>query len=75
MKIGAPCRGERVSKLNRLLQIEDVLKSSECLETHSDHDYPNLTAPPPADVQIPDEEEAVAATEGEATEKTTEVDK
>ncbi|KAK3597780.1 hypothetical protein CHS0354_006138 [Potamilus streckersoni] len=47
LKLGAPCRGERVSKLNRLLQIEEILKREDKLAQHEDFKFPVITPPPP----------------------------
>ena len=47
IKIGAPCRGERVSKLNRLLAIEDHLQGTDILGYHGDFTFPVITVPPP----------------------------
>ncbi|KAL3864520.1 hypothetical protein ACJMK2_006194 [Sinanodonta woodiana] len=47
LKLGAPCRGERVSKLNRLLQIEELLKREDKLAQHEDYNFLLITPPPP----------------------------
>jgi len=49
IKVGAPCRAERVSKLNRLLEIEARLRSDARL--HADaarHAFVSLSFPPAA---------------------------
>ena len=47
LKIGAPCRGERISKLNRLMSIEVTLKDSDRLLPHGEFKFPTITVPPP----------------------------
>lgn len=47
LKIGAPCRGERVCKLNRLVSIETALQSKNCLAPHGEFQFPVITVPPP----------------------------
>ncbi|XP_046576097.1 enolase 4-like isoform X1 [Haliotis rubra] len=47
LKLGAPCRGERISKLNRLLQIEAELEEQGMLGYHDAHLYPRIELPPP----------------------------
>lgn len=49
LKLGAPCRGERVSKLNRLLAIEEQLKEQGKLAYHSEFEFPVITLPPLAE--------------------------
>ena len=63
IKIGAPCRGERISKLNRLLAIEQQLQNTERLGFHGEFKYPVITVPPPpegegvdAEVETPKKE-------------------
>ena len=46
LKVGAPCRGERVSKLNRLLVIERQLEDAGKLGQHTDFTFPVITIPP-----------------------------
>ena len=46
LKIGAPCRGERISVLNRLLQIEDLLQDKGMLEQQNEHVYNHIELPP-----------------------------
>lgn len=45
IRIGGPCRGERVSKLNRLLQIEAELESNNRLLWGQDHVFPLIKTP------------------------------
>ncbi|XP_053400726.1 enolase 4-like [Mercenaria mercenaria] len=59
LKVGAPCRGERVSKLNRLMSIEVCLKDTDRLLPHGEFKFPTIIVPPP-----PEEEGG----EGEETE-------
>ncbi|XP_046368304.1 enolase 4-like isoform X2 [Haliotis rufescens] len=47
LKLGAPCRGERISKLNRLLQIEAELEEQGTLGFHDAHLYPRIELTPP----------------------------
>ncbi|XP_070541221.1 enolase 4-like isoform X2 [Ptychodera flava] len=47
IKIGAPCRGERVAIFNRLLQIESVLKERELGSYYEGHEFPDIIPPPP----------------------------
>ena len=42
LKIGAPCRGERVAKLNRLAQIEADLEDQGRLGVWGDYQYPRI---------------------------------
>ncbi|XP_077992460.1 enolase 4-like [Glandiceps talaboti] len=58
IKLGAPCRGERVAYFNRLLQIETVLKEKEALTQDETHEFPNILPPPPPPEVDPDEEGA-----------------
>ena len=58
IKLGAPCRGERVAKLNRLLQIESELdergKLHKCAE--QELKFPLVkppTPPPPEEGEVP----------------------
>ncbi|KAL5022807.1 hypothetical protein ScPMuIL_001962 [Solemya velum] len=46
LKVGGPCRGERVSKLNYLLQIEDILEQAGKLAFHEDYVFPHIAPPP-----------------------------
>lgn len=62
IKIGAPCRGERVSKLNRLLSIETALQECDRLLQHEEFQFPTITVP------IPPEEENADAEETETKE-------
>jgi hypothetical protein len=47
LKVGAPCRGERVNKLNRLIEIEESLLDADKLDQWEDHVFPKLEVPPP----------------------------
>lgn len=59
LKVGAPCRGERVSKLNRLLQIEEWLESEGKLSYLDAHVFPKLEKPVPPEIEnIAEEAEA-----------------
>ena len=60
IKIGAPCRGERVAKLNRLLAIEEKLQEQGKLATQGEFQFPVITIPiePEPEEQEPEEEEA-----------------
>ena len=53
IKLGAPNRGERVSKFNRLLQIESELEASGKLAPQVDHEFKHMA--------LPDGEEAEGA--------------
>ncbi|KAL8616578.1 hypothetical protein ACOMHN_036610 [Nucella lapillus] len=44
--LGAPNRGERVSKFNRLLQIEAELEASSKLAPQVDHEFKHIALPP-----------------------------
>jgi hypothetical protein len=55
-KLGAPNRGERISKYNRLLQIEVELEMQQCLAAQIDHEFRHLSLPSPAPIE--DEGEA-----------------
>lgn len=46
IKIGAPNRGERISKFNRLLQIEAELEASSKLAPQVDHEFKHIALPP-----------------------------
>jgi len=58
IKIGAPCRAERVSKLNRLLEIESQLSSRGRLQADNEHVFISLSIPPTP----PQSDDAVVAT-------------
>ena len=45
MRMGAPNRGERISKFNRLLQIESELESSGKLAPQVDHEFKHMALP------------------------------
>ncbi|KAK6185600.1 hypothetical protein SNE40_007799 [Patella caerulea] len=47
LKLGAPCRGERIIKFNRLLQIEEELQDGGRLGCQGDHAFPKIDLPPP----------------------------
>lgn len=47
LKVGAPCRGERVVKLNRLAVIEAALGAAGRLGTLPPHAFPSLKPPSP----------------------------
>lgn len=47
IKLGAPCRGERVAKLNRLIQIEAELACGGQLGAQCGFSFPHLALPPP----------------------------
>ncbi|KAK2167327.1 hypothetical protein LSH36_29g02078 [Paralvinella palmiformis] len=47
LKLGAPCRGERISKLNHLLQIESELETLGVLRTPAEHTFPIIKPPTP----------------------------
>ena len=53
IKLGAPNRGERVSKFNRLLQIESELEANGKLAPQVDHEFKHMA--------LPDSEEAEGA--------------
>ncbi|KAL4229879.1 Enolase [Mactra antiquata] len=63
IKIGAPCRGERVCKLNRLLAIETSLKDCDKLSPLEGFQFPTITLPPP-----PPEEESAEVDQPEVKE-------
>ncbi|XP_041369209.1 enolase 4-like isoform X2 [Gigantopelta aegis] len=46
LKLGAPCRGERISVLNRLLQTEDLLEEKGMLGSQNEHVYNHIELPP-----------------------------
>jgi len=49
IKVGAPCRAERVRKLNRLLEIESQLISDGRLQADNErHVFVSLSIPPTA---------------------------
>lgn len=56
LKVGAPCRGERVAKLNRLLAIEEQLRDQEKLAHHSVFEFPVITIPQPPEPEGGEEE-------------------
>lgn len=58
LKIGAPCRGERISKLNRLVSIEVALKESDRLLPHGEFKFPTITVPPPPEGEEVEGEDA-----------------
>lgn len=58
LKIGAPCRGERISKLNRLVSIEVALKDSDRLLPHGEFKFPTITVPPPPEGEEVEGEDA-----------------
>lgn len=73
-KLGAPCRGEKIAKLNRLLGIEAELEEQGKLEQWDAHTYPLLkppTPPPEGGEEGADGEEG----KGEGEEKTSTGDK
>lgn len=47
IKLGAPNRGERISKYNRLLQIESELESAGKLAPRKDHEFIHISLPSP----------------------------
>lgn len=47
IKLGAPCRGERVAKLNRLLQLEAHLQAAGKLAEYGEHVFTLIEPPPP----------------------------
>lgn len=57
IKVGAPCRGERVSKLNRLLSIEITLQDCDRLLPQGDFKFPKITVPPPPEEEVVEGEE------------------
>lgn len=57
IKIGAPCRGERVAKLNRLLSIETQLQDTNRLAHHGEFTFPIITPPPPQEPEAGEAEE------------------
>lgn len=59
LKVGAPCRGERVSKLNRLVSIEVALQEMDRLVPHGDFQFPVITIPPPPEPEEEPEEPEV----------------
>ncbi|XP_064630130.1 enolase 4-like isoform X2 [Lineus longissimus] len=54
LKMGAPCRGERVNKLNRLVEIEECLLEADQLDQWGVQTFPKLElpAPPSEDDQV-----------------------
>ena len=56
IKLGAPCRGERVAKLNRLLAIEEQLEEQGKLAYHSTFEFPVITIPQPPEPEGGEEE-------------------
>ena len=51
LKVGAPCRGERVSKLNRLVSIELALQEADRMVAHEEFRFPVITIPPPPETE------------------------
>ena len=48
LRLGAPCQGERIAKLNRLLHIDEQLRREETLATWpTGIHFPVLKAPTP----------------------------
>ncbi|XP_074642222.1 enolase 4-like [Tubulanus polymorphus] len=66
LKTGSPCRGERVAKLNRLLQIGEQLEEQNKLVKWDEHIFPKLSLPPPPETP---EGEADANAEQDAKKK------
>lgn len=62
LKVGAPSRGERVAKLNRLVQIEAKLMQEGRLSTLQPLVFPNLTAPEPKDPALETEGQPASET-------------
>lgn len=64
IKVGAACRGERISKLNRLLAIETWLKECDKLSPLKSFQFHTITLPPPppeeegAETELADTKEA-----------------
>ena len=57
LRVGAPCRGERIAKLNRLMDIELELEQLGALKQHEPLTYPKIDLPPPPPQPVtPDEE-------------------
>ena len=56
LKLGAPCRGERVAKLNRLLAIEEQLEVQGKLAHHLAFEFPVITIPPPPEPEDGEED-------------------
>ncbi|XP_013420699.1 enolase 4 [Lingula anatina] len=52
IKVGGPSRGERIAKINRLLQLEDNLSKQGKLSPLEPHAFPKISPPP-----VPEEEE------------------
>ncbi|XP_076436308.1 enolase 4-like isoform X2 [Babylonia areolata] len=46
LRVGAPNRGERISKFNRLLEIESELEASSKLAPQVDHEFKHMALPP-----------------------------
>ncbi|XP_052282820.1 enolase 4-like isoform X2 [Dreissena polymorpha] len=57
LKLGAPCRGERVSKLNRLLAIEQTLQDGGQVSLQSEFVFPAIKIPPPPETDNAEPEE------------------
>ena len=55
IRLGGLCRGERVAKLNRLLQIEAELLDNNMLDFWPEHEFP-IIAIPHLDTQLSEEE-------------------
>ena len=47
IRVGAPCRGERIAKLNRLVDIENELLSEGILAQWRPQTFPYIKAPIP----------------------------
>ena len=56
IKIGAPCRGERTAKLNRLLQIEAQLEEEGKLGQWGEHVFPIVKPPTPPPTPVEGED-------------------
>ncbi len=70
-KVGAPCRGERVAKLNRLLQIEAELSEECCLSQWEAQTFPFIKppTPPPTPEASPDAADAEKKSEKDSKKK------
>ncbi|XP_052795928.1 enolase 4-like isoform X3 [Mya arenaria] len=58
LKVGGASRGERVSKLNRLISLELALQGCGTLAPGGDFSFPVITLPPPPEPEEGDAEEA-----------------
>ena len=59
LRLGAPCRGERVAKLNRLVEIEHDLENIGALKQLEALKFHKIDLPPPPPAPETPEEESV----------------